>query len=251
MTDLPAKRDRRALLGALTAMTLAPAARASRAFIPDARANTTTPASPLRTFFIMPLKSDALAQFLPIMKRNIAASRAEPGNKAFWVFQDEDGGNTLYLFEYWKNQAALDTHNKTAHLQAVLNAGRQDFAGKLAQLPVENVPGAPAYDTRTPAGGAQTRNVLVIFTVKPEQRDTFIKAIATLVPQARNRPGNEVYDFFEVKGTPNRFIVLERWASAAAHEAGLKTPYVQKLGTILPPMLAAPMERHLLKEITP
>ena len=44
----------------------------------------------------------------------VAASRQEAGCVSYGAAYAEDGV-TAYIVEHWKNQTALDAHNKTAH----------------------------------------------------------------------------------------------------------------------------------------
>ena len=58
----------------------------------------------LRDKFLKAIEADALA-----------SEREEPGCLRFNVFQDEKDENVYYLFEVYKNQAALEAHGRTPH----------------------------------------------------------------------------------------------------------------------------------------
>ena len=58
----------------------------------------------LRDKFLEAIEADALA-----------SEREEPGCLRFNVFQDEKDENVYYLFEVYKDQAALEAHCKTPH----------------------------------------------------------------------------------------------------------------------------------------
>ncbi len=200
---------------------------------------------------ILTLKPDHLSAFLPLMQNNAHESRKEPGNEAFWVFQDEQGGNTLYLIESWTSQSALDAHMRTAPLRAVQKAGQQALASPPVSLPIKATTLVPAFDLRPVQQTGHTRNVLVRLHVQPTAKKDFLQIIQNTLPQARKAHGNLIYDFFEVKDDPDQFILFERWDSVASHEANLTLPYAKKLGAILPSLLASASDRHLLKDVAP
>ncbi|MBV8602107.1 MAG: antibiotic biosynthesis monooxygenase [Candidatus Eremiobacteraeota bacterium] len=45
------------------------------------------------------------------------ASRAEPGCLFYTVYRDSDDPNTFVIHEQWKDQAALEAHGASAHMQ--------------------------------------------------------------------------------------------------------------------------------------
>ena len=57
-----------------------------------------------------------LADFLPLMSRNAAASvRDEPGCRQFDVCQDPDSPNRIFLYEVYDDRAAFDAHLSMPH----------------------------------------------------------------------------------------------------------------------------------------
>lgn len=203
----------------------------------------------LQVFVTMPIKEDALESFLPTMRANARASRLENGNVFFDVFLNEAGGSNIYLLERWHDQAAFEQHLTEAHLKAVIGALETAGAGEptLVWLEVlQKIP--PATNVRA---AIAPRNVFVMFDTFDETREPFLDAIAHVVPNARAAAGNLGFDVFQVKEMPNRFALVEHWASAADHEAHLEAEYSQRFGQALGGLLAAnPMEsRWLLVEL--
>ncbi|MBB3808562.1 putative quinol monooxygenase [Pseudochelatococcus contaminans] len=207
--------------------------------------------SPAHVFNILPLKPGALETFLPVMQANAKASREEPGNISFDAFQGEDGSDQILLFESWKDRAAHNAHLELPHLKAVETRAATDFSGTPTSVWVIDVPGLPGHERPSIPDAGTTRNVIVRLNVKPEARDTFINGFAEVIPQARSAPGNYIFDLYQEAENPNGFVLLERWESAAAHEAHLGQPYSQKLDGIVPDTLAQPPERYLLRDVAP
>lgn len=205
--------------------------------------------SKIQAFVILPVNEAASEGFMTAMRDNVVKSRQEPGNRGFHVFRAEDGGPTIYLIERWKDQAALDAHLQTAHLKAVIDA----FPTVLDSGPtifwldeIPEIPAAPSdRDVVTP------RNVVVMFETSEETRALFLDAMANVMDRSRVAPGNVGFDLFQVHDAPNRFILVERWASTGDHEAHLEADYSAQLSEALDGLLVAnPMDsRWLLTEL--
>ncbi|MCG2842591.1 antibiotic biosynthesis monooxygenase [Sandaracinobacter sp. RS1-74] len=205
--------------------------------------------APAHVFTLLPIRADAFATFLPVMQANARASRKEPGNIAFDVFQPEDDTPTLILFESWRSRAAHAEHMTLPHLKAVEAQASASLAGQPDTVWLIDVPGLPAFVHTPVPAAATTRNVIVRLKVKPHARPTFIKAFAEVIPQARAAPGNHLFDLHQEADDGNSFLLLERWASVASHEAHLGQPYSLKLDGIVPGTLAQPPERYLLRDV--
>jgi len=209
-------------------------------------------AEPVLLFNTLPIRADVQAEFLPVMQNNAQQTRKEPGNTSFDVFMAEDGDSTIYLFEQWQDQAALDAHMETPHLQAVaaragsaMEPGRTESSIRLEKLSPDREPAA--------ALPANTRNVIVTLHVDPDYRDRMQQALLDVVDDSRAAPGNLRYDVYCQVDDPNAFVVFERWASVEAHETHLALPYNAPLGQLLEVALTRPIAdtRLLLEDAAP
>ncbi|RMX06872.1 antibiotic biosynthesis monooxygenase [Corticibacter populi] len=217
---------------ALTACSSTPTAPS-----PAANADADAPA----LFSTIALSPAAYDEFATVMQANAQASRAEPGNVSFEVFRPEDGTPTLLLFERWADQAAIAQHDSQPHLTAVQNAVRTAGAQASTLHTLVEVQPSGAATRRAPLDAATSRNVLVVLKVKPEAEATFVQAWRDVFPHARSAPGNAVFEIYRDTLTPQTYVLIERWDSAAAHEAHLAQPYSAALDAVLPDTLAAPI----------
>lgn len=55
--------------------------------------------------------------YLAKMIQHAKASRAEPGCLRFDVVTPQKGGNTIYLYEMWRDQASLDVHANSERIK--------------------------------------------------------------------------------------------------------------------------------------
>ncbi len=192
-------------------------------------------------FSTLTLPAQAYDGFATVMQRNVQASRAEAGNVSFEVFRPEDGAPTLLLFERWRDQAAIDSHADEPHLAAVIDAVQSSGAQASQPHTLVEVQPSGAQTRRAPADPATSRNVLVVLKVKPEAEETFVQAWRDVFPHARAAPGNAVFEIYKDLENPQTYVLLERWDTAAQHEAHLAQPYSAALDAVLPDTLAGPI----------
>lgn len=210
---------------------------------------------PIYLFNILPVDAAAYDSFLPVMVHNAQQSRQEKGNIAFDVFGKEQGGSSIYLFEQWQSQPALDEHMETPHLQKVINsveAGIMRDNAEQSSAVLRKI-STPTHATHIESP-ADTRNVIVTFNVKADYLARFKEALVDVVTPSRQAPGNLVFEVFQNTNDDNQLVVYERWSSAAQHEDHLKQPYIKALLDIVEQGLAAPLEgnnRLLLKDLAP
>lgn len=63
------------------------------------------------------IKSDEESNFISFAKDLVESSRAESGNAMYNLYKQIDGGCNYIILEHWKDNAAIESHNKTAHFQ--------------------------------------------------------------------------------------------------------------------------------------
>lgn len=204
---------------------------------------------PLHLFVAIPLKDFAAEPMLPLMLHNVRESRKEPGNISFDAFFIDESPKTILLFESWRNDAALEAHNETMHLQGVRAAfGAGDLTPPGASrtlVKMRGVAARPAYTRPNIPDPAATRNIFVHFHVLPDRRDEFIATFAAMIPQARKAPGNYIYELHQSIADPNEFVLFERWASVATHEAHLAQPYSVNARPTITACLAGPPTAYM------
>lgn len=181
-----------------------------------------------REINIFEVEAGKLDIFFKTLQNNIANTRKERGNTAFAAFQPEDGTNKILLFEWFKSKADYDEHQNFDYLKAV-----RDFVEASAQTSIKNTPlkevgEVPPVPVSGDALKNSTRNVIVFFDVKPDQRRTFVDAIKEMTPHSRQAPGNLGFNVFQYADDPNKFLLLEGWESVSDHEAHLAREYSQK-----------------------
>ncbi len=66
------------------------------------------------------VKPEYVQAFKDMAKELIEKSRAEEGNIFYTLNVSKNDPNTLVFIENWKDQAAIDFHNKTEHFTSIV-----------------------------------------------------------------------------------------------------------------------------------
>ena len=80
----------------------------------------------------MVVREDAINSFHALAQELVEKSRAEEGNISYSLNQSITDSKVHAFIEIWKDQAAIDSHNKTEHFTSILP--------KLAELTTEPQP---------------------------------------------------------------------------------------------------------------
>src|SRR4051794_27435154 len=84
------------------------------------------PAKPFVMVVRIKVKDGAGPKFEAAFVKAAAASRKEPGNKAYDLSRSAKGANEYLVYERWANLAALEAHLKSPHFREV-SAATQDL----------------------------------------------------------------------------------------------------------------------------
>lgn len=68
------------------------------------------------------VKADKVDEFLSVFKLNHLGALQEPGNLRFDVLQDENIATRFYIYEAYRDIAAVNLHKKTPHYLACVDA---------------------------------------------------------------------------------------------------------------------------------
>ncbi|GHT69407.1 hypothetical protein AGMMS50239_36120 [Bacteroidia bacterium] len=77
---------------------------------------------PLTIVATITMKPEYKAEILKAVKTVVDATRKEPGNIFYDVFEDVKDPLKLTFIETWKSQSAIDSHNNSAHFKAFVKA---------------------------------------------------------------------------------------------------------------------------------
>ncbi len=73
------------------------------------------------------IKPESAAAVATILQKLVEESRKEPGNKSYTLYQQVMHPGEFRTVEEWTDQAAMDAHMKTPHIQAAIAAAGPMF----------------------------------------------------------------------------------------------------------------------------
>jgi quinol monooxygenase YgiN len=77
----------------------------------------------------IPVKAERRADAVRLALAVAAATRAEPGCRAYRFYADLDDPNTFVIFEEWEDEAALGRHFETPHMATFMQEAPALVAG--------------------------------------------------------------------------------------------------------------------------
>lgn len=205
---------------------------------PANTSGTTVDGQALQLFVTLPIKPDHLDRFLATMHKEVAGARSETGNIAFDVFQDGDEPGTLYLFEHWVNEAALDAHTDRPYYKAIRAQEADDLAGSVLERELSEVTPSRVAKTTIEEPGHPVFSVLETTASTAPQ---LLALFSDVAEQVRALNGNRVFALYQDKGRPMTFLLIERWTDSALREAGLGTPVGCSFLSNLAELTASPL----------
>lgn len=89
---------------------------------------------------------------------------------------------------------------------------------------------------------SQPIQLVILITTLPGRGQEQIAAFERLAPLVRAEPGCLQYDMHQVSGDPDRFVLIERWASQEALAAHDATPHMIEADAAGPAFRAGPAD---------
>ncbi len=174
---------------------------------------------------------DALAA----LTRYRDATRQESGNLRCEVVSRLGQPHQLVVLEVWKDQAAFESHGKSA---STLQARERLQAIRNAPLD-ERVHTGASVGSLTPGPGGDAVYVVTHVDVIPPRKDDGLAAVKALAEAGRGEPGNVRFEVVQQSSRPNHFTVVEIWKDAQAAEAHSMTEATRRFRDALGPMSGA------------
>jgi quinol monooxygenase YgiN len=82
--------------------------------------------------------------------------------------------------------------------------------------------------------------VIAIVDVRPEAREQALAALTAGIEATHGEEGCVAYALHEDIETPGRFVIVEKWATAAALDEHAQTSHLKAMFTAVGPLLLAP-----------
>jgi quinol monooxygenase YgiN len=162
------------------------------------------------------VSTDWVAQGAGLIKHYRDLSAKQPGNLEFTVMQEVNRPNRFVIVEGWKDQAALEAHQKSADaalFDFTLEAIRNSPPNQHVLRDLVTAPARPA-----PAGGAIRMVEHVDFT--PPSNAAALPFVKALGEASQKEKGVVRYDIYqEPPPHANHYSVVAVWTDRSAYDA--------------------------------
>jgi quinol monooxygenase YgiN len=180
--------------------------------------------------------------FAQEMRSAVPATRAEPGNRQYEFYGDQDDPLNFMLYEEFADEAALQTHRARPEMAAHLAAIKPMLdAAPDATFWSQALTNAKSAGGKTGEAGHVT---LVRFRMKSDTVDAVLAAIGGDLDDMQ---GNIRFDLNRGREDPLECMICARWVSRAVWEAHNAQPKFKDFAAHVTPLLDIPMRRALFK----
>jgi quinol monooxygenase YgiN len=173
------------------------------------------------------------------------ATRKENGNMRAEVAREIGRPNRFVIMETWKDQAALDSHGKSASTTTF----RDKFKSVQAAPYDERLHNSLNVGPNEEAGGRRGVIVVSHVDVPPPRKDECIAALNPLADASRKTGGNQRFEVQQQTSRPNHFTVVEIWKDKKAYDASRSADAQRAFRDKLGPMLGALYDERLYRVI--
>ncbi len=184
----------------------------------------------------------AATQGVALLRQYRDGALKQAGNMGVTLLQEADWPNRFVIYDAWKDQAAYDANEKSAHAA--------ELRDKL-----KPIGGAP-YDRRDyhviavgpaqPAAGGDTVYMQLHLDVFPPGIEPTLAAAKAVAEAARKGEGNLRYDVVKsVKPPQSHTTVLAAWRDRKAFDAYESSAYGRQFRDTVGPLLGSPFDDRL------
>ncbi|MEJ5053368.1 putative quinol monooxygenase [Sphingobacterium sp. MYb382] len=191
------------------------------------------------------LKAEQKDAFKKALKADKDGALKEKGNISMVLYEQKDKPNTLYLFERWENQTALDEHFTYAYAKDVLALNETALTAPMEILYLNDIAPLPKNEIKHPQASDTSVDLVVLFKVKDGMQQTFIKQFEKSIVKSRPEAGNIEFFFHTVPGDNTKFVLYERWRNQTALDFHFAQPYTIELFDVFKAALEEPIENYL------
>ena len=173
------------------------------------------------------VKPEHRGEFLKLIKTDAQQSRTvEPGCLQFMAGKDVDDDNIFYLHEQYENQAALDFHNGTPHLQDVLKFVTDK--DPLVEPIVINTYKCQHVPQKIDNSQFESYCLNVESCVKPELRDEFLELMTSHQLKSQAEQACLQFDWGVSNDDPNTFYIHEEYENKDGFDAHEQSTHFAK-----------------------
>jgi (4S)-4-hydroxy-5-phosphonooxypentane-2,3-dione isomerase len=185
---------------------------------------------------------NAASQGVALLKQYRDGSLKQPGNLGVTLLQEADWPNRFIVYEGWKDQAAYEANEKSAH-----TAELRDKLKPIAASPYDrrNYSVISVGPAKLAADG-DTVYMQLHLDVFPPGIDATLAAAKAVAEAARKGEGNLRYDIVRSVNPPqSHTTLLAAWQNRKAFDAYEDSAYARQFRDAVGPLLGSPFDDRL------
>ncbi|MBJ2175184.1 antibiotic biosynthesis monooxygenase [Aureibaculum sp. A20] len=185
------------------------------------------------------------ATFMEALLENRKGAQQEEGFKGMNLFVDTKNPNIIFAYDSWENEAASESHKKTAHASNMMKVAESTLACAPDILILGETNPAPV-PAKTPNSEDKLFIIFFIFKIKDGYRERLIERFGIHIENTRKEKGNLLFDLYTVEGQNDTLVVYEHWRKEAdVWEIHMKQPYSEITGALMNEAVVGGLEQYM------
>ncbi len=177
-----------------------------------------------------------------LLKQYRDGSLKQPGNLGVTLLQEADWPNRFIIYEGWKDEAAYEANEKSAHTAQLRDRLKAIAAAPYDRRNYSVISVGPAR----PGAGADTVYMQLHLDVFPPGIDATLAAAKAVAEAARKGEGNLRYDVVRSVNPPqSHTTLLAAWQNRKAFDAYENSAYARQFRDAVGPLLGSPFDDRL------
>ena len=159
------------------------------------------------------VKPGSADRFIEVVGREIATGDKAATQPKIGFYRDHTDPDVFFRLEVWPEGTAVREPAKE-------EPAEQTETIRLTPYRQNSEPWKNA------AKPEEAQNLIVVFEPKAQLKEEFLSEFDKVISQARQAPGNLVFELYRSEDQPGTFVLFERWENTADYARHLARPYV-------------------------
>jgi len=191
---------------------------------------------------VLDVAPNAANQGVALLKQYRDGSLKQAGNLGITLLQEADWPNRFIIYEGWKDQAAYEANEKSAHTAQLRDKLKPIAAAPYDRRNYNVISVGPAQ----PTAGGDTVYMQLHLDVFPPGIDATLAAAKAVAEAARKGEGNLRYDVVRSVNPPqSHTTLLAAWQNRKAFDAYENSAYARQFRDTVGPLLGSPFDDRL------
>jgi len=192
------------------------------------------------------VKSDQIETFKSDLLEDQKGSFEEAGNVEMKLFQDNKNPEVIFVYERWKDQAAIDFHKDQPYVKKLFAMTETVLASPPEFMQLLETEPLPVHDAEKLNQEDDPVVLFFIFKVKEDMRRVVLDQFKKHIEESRKEEGNLIFDLYTLNGVDDTLAVYEQWRNESAlMNIHSNQPYSMETGKVMAEAMIGKMEDYM------